>query len=945
MSMIAKQLQALEDPAQLMVTYSVASHRVSVSLPRFGLDFFLNDQVEPLLESANIPGMVVDKDQSSGTMIGFKNQLVLRQRDSPMSSLRQVIIPYASNAEFDISAFHHHHATMLSIGDQNMVRYFKYTIDPTLGRLEGDGSMLSRLYQVYLHAITSHCLPDPLTGQTGMEEALHQLSSAGMHSYQKLTGDERQMLYKLRNLTPIRTSYSHLSGHTMTILAQQENFHRLAISVLEHEDTVKMFAGISMDSHQADLGDFPRPSDQFQYRASCRNTFLSREQINGLGSRPSHQDDLPYVSRDGSEDTNQIDAAEVSNISTMVFNWEPKVDPRNQLLKVLGPCGMIPGVTEKVSLTYSHEWLNRKTLHFFLPACNACREASKAKNRYSIAFAFSAWAYTSQKIRPLIPIIFAFATVPELRALNPPSWLLYEPVEGVEPKEGKLSNIVMNCFMEPSRKHRGYEEVQWENDRRRASEVKELVTQLKQQWPCERPKVVMQASLFDIDRLNREAGKAFQTWFRNKHLFDYLQNVQYALNSLPKSTGLPLPYAFSPSTTKPQPTFDYVSFQQLFQERGAPTIPPPPTILRDSSWYKMESNAHNTQKLQDLIRQFRTSTYISDQSGPLVAIRQQYADDLEKSLNRLRMEHDTTIKHNALPTSRLQKVVQNYHRDCEKHLMVVHQNVWKSLSPLTESENALHAALLWPSLTIRSLLGALAFGGNVQLTGAWRKTLNSLARAVLAFQHACRLSKYMDDWKPEELHSELGSVIEKTEDDEQHSTRLLIQVDGNFLARPTQIDFTREMINPSSRSNSVFQLNMGEGKSSVILPMVAAALSDGKQLARVVVLKQLAPSMFHLLVQRLGGLANRRIFCMPFSRSLQLTDAQVQKIQHLHSMCVQTRGVLVMQPEHILSFKLLGLDRKFNASSSMLMPDKAISLSSPNSPALDVAKHLLDSQR
>ena len=47
---------------------------------------------------------------------------------------------------------------------------------------------------------------------------------------------------------------------------------------------------------------------------------------------------------------------------------------------------------------------------------------------------------------------------------------------------------------------------------------------------------------------------------------------------------------------------------------------------------------------------------------------------------------------------------------------------------------------------------------------------------------------------------------------------------------------------------------MGEGKSSVIIPIAAAALADGKQLVRVIVPKALAVQMFDLLVARLGGL-------------------------------------------------------------------------------------------
>ncbi|PVH71399.1 hypothetical protein DL98DRAFT_435276, partial [Cadophora sp. DSE1049] len=66
-------------------------------------------------------------------------------------------------------------------------------------------------------------------------------------------------------------------------------------------------------------------------------------------------------------------------------------------------------------------------------------------------------------------------------------------------------------------------------------------------------------------------------------------------------------------------------------------------------------------------------------------------------------------------------------------------------------------------------------------------------------------------------------------------------------------------------------LNIGLGKSSVIVPIVAAALADTSQLVRVIVLKPLAMQMFHLLVTKLEGLLKRRIVYMPISRSLRLT--------------------------------------------------------------------------
>ena len=123
------------------------------------------------------------------------------------------------------------------------------------------------------------------------------------------------------------------------------------------------------------------------------------------------------------------------------------------------------------------------------------------------------------------------------------------------------------------------------------------------------------------------------------------------------------------------------------------------------------------------------------------------------------------------------------------------------------------------------------------------------------------------------------------------------------------------MITPSSDNSTILQLNMGEGKSHVIVPLVATALADSRKLVRVVVLQPLAGQMFHLLVERISGLANRRIFYLPFSRDVTMNNQQIQLIHDLFQECARVQGVLVAQPEHILSFRLMVIDRTLSSNS------------------------------
>jgi hypothetical protein len=117
---------------------------------------------------------------------------------------------------------------------------------------------------------------------------------------------------------------------------------------------------------------------------------------------------------------------------------------------------------------------------------------------------------------------------------------------------------------------------------------------------------------------------------------------------------------------------------------------------------------------------------------------------------------------------------------------------------------------------------------------------------------------------------------------------------------------------------------MGEGKSSVIVPLVASTLADGSNLMRVVTLKPLSNQMFQILVTRLSGLLNRPIFYIPFSRSLRMNESLVDTISSLYERCVAEGGVLVTQPEHILSQKLMHIDFLLTPHGDGEQPEKRL---------------------
>lgn len=65
--------------------------------------------------------------------------------------------------------------------------------------------------------------------------------------------------------------------------------------------------------------------------------------------------------------------------------------------------------------------------------------------------------------------------------------------------------------------------------------------------------------------------------------------------------------------------------------------------------------------------------------------------------------------------------------------------------------------------------------------------------------------------------------------------------------------------------------------------------------------------MAQMLISKLGGLLNRRIYYLPLARNSRLSVADADAIRTMCEECKSNRGILLLQPEHILSFKLMGL--------------------------------------
>ena len=91
--------------------------------------------------------------------------------------------------------------------------------------------------------------------------------------------------------------------------------------------------------------------------------------------------------------------------------------------------------------------------------------------------------------------------------------------------------------------------------------------------------------------------------------------------------------------------------------------------------------------------------------------------------------------------------------------------------------------------------------------------------------------------------------------------------------------------------------------------MIACAVADTRTLSRVIVLKHLYHMMTDTLVQRFGGIMDRKVYLLPVRRDLEMDVKLASQMQQMQEECRATSGVLIMQPDHVQSYKILCKER------------------------------------
>ncbi|SMY26080.1 unnamed protein product [Zymoseptoria tritici ST99CH_1A5] len=883
--------------------------RVELHLPSVKLGFSIA-RGTTTLRSREYRGMLVDESQSVGTFLGLENKLMLKHFKT---GSRSVIVPQGT-VLYDKAGQH----VRVRVDPESTVKVHLLVVDKSLGRLIDNGSLDCRLYVAYLHALTSYCLPDFLTHKTGTEQAITILQSAAVRSFDQLTQAQVDLLTLISKLSPGREYYPPHKRSMQTLdwdanigfLSQHPALQEAVQTIFAQWDRLKIF--------------FPESSVQVPRPPKINVQLLHRDRIRTATFRVSmfgaeyHTtvEDAMYSGRDQDQESQRASDAFIMakrvGSGSDTLHWESTT--ASGLWATFQKQNYIFGPEHAVAwseLRYDADWTednetwicqNFTALHKVLSDQAACRP-----HTFDLVMWLSTMAWSDLE-RPLLQLVGLLliqgSNIP--LTIGPDSSGTLQPVRGNMLDDYELRREVNankralhECPEFQIARAANQTKTAHTNQRRQkydsniSKNASRFVDAIQMQWRCEipsAPDIADVSTYFNVAAAMVSIKAKFKTWYHNYIFSQYLQKLEDVISGLSKNTIVVPGKVAMMQAAQTVARKGYISTHDLFS-RFSPLMAQGRPVLRSSdqtTTRDLESATFN--RLEALLQQLEASTNGSKYET-------EYVKDLRSSKTCLETVGDGLLQfHVTLP------MLSEYHELCKAYASSLYEDLSAAVT-LVAGHTGANIFQHWPRVCPMLFLEQLNHLHWQNLPQPWKSCIVKYACSLGSLQHAERMLAVADS--AVDLARELQNPGHQNWRPQDHPDSLLMEVESGILIRDVQEQIAGEMRSPPDGRNSVMQLNMGEGKSSVIVPMVAAALADGSQLVRVIVAKPQSKQMAEMLKAKLGGLLGRRVYYLSVSRSLKLDLPAAQAADALARECMVQGGVLLVQPEHLLSFKLM----------------------------------------
>ncbi|KAF4983724.1 hypothetical protein FZEAL_940 [Fusarium zealandicum] len=925
-------LSPLETPLGLHMIYSADDDALEIRIPGLKLEFLMKSG-EATIRSRQFRDMQIDSDQFVRTLVGLKSKLLLRSNQDPAN--RMLIIPVGTIQHHREQTFHalEDHVTV-SVDHESVQRVQAYRIDNLLGRLVASTKVEGRLYLAYLHALTSYCIPDPFLGRTGTEEALEILNSASVRAPCRLTQEAYDILKLIALLSPERSFYpTHIRNMQvvgwspkLSFLAQDDRFYKLVHEILVRSREVDFL----YDKNDAVPCEPKHASMELVKRAILRS---SGQQVSGFGAENfTTQYDVKYTSRmAGKEADRAVRAGEI--VFRVYHNRHALPQPVNgdlasHLYELLESGETLsPGVSPpETRLGYDSMWLADPKTFLSTYWCQlhyAFHHDQKWLNKYELMTWMATMSYSNENDSQVTQALLMLALSQSVAAAPLPDGISHDLLKGYSVKEDVIETAANDAsvwfhssaeanlepFLHESRRAtENRRQQQYESQKRRA--VIAFRAHLVSQWPCQAPSPTQEASVVTYIKVSQAVNSVlpnWQVWYENLQFLNYLKAFVSRLKEIyVEIVNVDPPYA-QPAIEPRISLQGFVSIDNLFRQLPPSQTPAQP-FKSDALLQKANRNEDTNGKMTDLLDSLDSKAKLD--------YEHRYLEELRHSLSSLwdHAGHEVDRSHISSHSALFQENLKR----CEKRVKsiynslsdAVHRSLKSGPQTLTGISDGIDSILtdarFLPRISPVFFLQKLRRSQWSHLSDPWKDAIIDYGTAIAALQQAKRFIRFQNDHV--DLLRELENSGHRGWAPRDHPEWLLLECESEIMIREVQQQIAQQMIEPPDDQNAVMQLNMGEGKSSVLVPIISTALGDGSSLVRVIVAKPQAKQMFQMLVSKLAGLLDRPVYQMPFSRDVRMDAQSARVIKSLTAKCMEEGGVLLVQPEHLLSFQLMELE-------------------------------------
>ncbi|KAK7960428.1 hypothetical protein PG988_011642 [Apiospora saccharicola] len=950
---------------QHLTLYQPDAFNLTVDLKRMNIRFWANKCLR--LQSFQLR-IEIDANQDAGTWYGFDSKLVCKDTDDPTK--RSILMPLGDLEVVKRGC--HVQVQVRPILGTTYVHYLKYGINDALGRLECASEPTMIYKKAEVHAFTSCSYqPDPLTGRTGTEEALDLLASGASQPWTTLGTMPITILQSLAKLSPRREWYpedkrsmkrEHWDARH-PISNQHDAFRPLVEVILQKSAKLGVFAPVVSTELIEPLSDDPHLAK----RALIRRQ-LHQRVIESLPQKVA--DDLKYRSRDTPSDTS-VKYNNVYGIVEIIKSKRPMMATVQNLPGALAQCASIQGYSEEFEQLSLSERLDIDVCKLWGPLVNHLRSS---RCQYEVMFLLATISFRFNAPTALIRTIAAFFLFEELRSLEYPLAAEYEnlragqlptaesllkaiaPFKASGPEDLPLMEFASSKALKQLYKARAI------HDDNADLECRSFAEHLLRQWPCQDPTLNGLGALELVDvQLGLEA--VLPEWKRlyQNHVFVlHLEAVQKLLGARVADSDNPRRGFVTTHDLLAKPLRNYgiprlgqdlmktavATSASTYSDCIAQSISHPSSLLQERTLNNTKRNSAPQEVTRSRIEQISVieelNQIIQRIDNPKSAISRAYARDLRLSLQALKAHR---AKDTVAATNLKVPQVTNVRRSISRQLYSI-ETALRQASQMMSLEQIqwLTQGGLWPIITTVTLLEQLRSTSSprVSFGSGMKESLVNLGLSITELQRCKRIAKYEQAGQKSRLEEELKNLGHTNWSPYENPDWLLLEIESEILIRETQVDVARAIANPKG-GNSVLQMNMGQGKTSCVIPMVATMLADTKNLVRVIVPKALLQQTAQLLATSVGSLLGRQVRHIPFSRRTSTKEENIKLYHSLHREIQKRSGIMLCVPEHNLSFMLSGqqrlLDQRVPEASVMLRTQQW--LNSTARDIMDESDHIL----